>query len=163
MADYRNPGWLIDSKDRVTFLRERGHIFWEDINNTKNLNSINEQLAHKLLTEDGVVVLFFPEMEEVENFQQKMLNRGELKDNSNLKNFDGMPSMCHANSAALWEVGKGKFSIVTGFGLSTDGIWRRHTWCVDINNDIVETTESRVLYYGIKLTNEESKSFVGVM
>jgi hypothetical protein len=57
-------------------------------------------------------------------------------------------SACHDNCEELYQKGL----IVhryTGYALSSDGLWRFHSWGINNNGQVVETTESRVMYYGI--------------
>lgn len=54
-------------------------------------------------------------------------------------------SDCHNNALEL--LAKGKITEChSGFSLSNDGLWRHHSWGVDKNNRIVETTEIRLAY-----------------
>ena len=54
-------------------------------------------------------------------------------------------SQCHQNSKRLLIAGKIN-ALHTGYGLSSDSLWRQHSWGVDDNNKIVETTEPRIVY-----------------
>jgi hypothetical protein len=67
----------------------------------------------------------------------------------------GRPCRCHFNSARIWATDPSRYRIVTGFGLSDDGIWRRHSWVVT-TDVLYETTVKRVLYYGVELNEEEA-------
>lgn len=159
MSKYRNPEWIEQNTERVNTLRSRGHIFYDALQELKG--SLPENCANKLLKEDGAVVLLINNPIELPDFYSKLLERGEFVIPEKLDIFKGESSHCHSNSCALWCVGSGIVSLVTGFGLSEDGIWRRHSWCVrNKDNFIIETTEPRVLYCGIKLTYDESNVFV---
>ncbi|MEU7876077.1 hypothetical protein [Dactylosporangium sp. NPDC049140] len=57
---------------------------------------------------------------------------------------------CHRNVATLWIDGAIE-SIGTGYGLSDDGLWRQHSWGVDPDGVVVETTDPRRVYVGIVL------------
>ncbi|MDX1372791.1 MAG: hypothetical protein R3321_09995, partial [Nitrososphaeraceae archaeon] len=74
----------------------------------------------------------------------------------------GADCQCHRNSAALFEANEPKVKIVTGYGLSRDGIWRQHSWCIDEYNNVIETTIKRIAYYGFVLTNEEAWEVVSI-
>jgi len=54
-------------------------------------------------------------------------------------------SACHDNSAALVKSGKAD-CMITGFALSPDGLWRHHSWCMDADGIVIETTKSRLVY-----------------
>lgn len=78
---------------------------------------------------------------------------------------------CHQNSAELWadsmartDEGVGStLRIETGFALSDDGLWREHTWVRDMSGGgegtLIETTQARVAYWGIALTQQGSWVF----
>ena len=87
--------------------------------------------------------------------------RGQLWYGDNVKLMQGSPSNCHGNSAYLWEKKPKTRKIATGYALSDDGMWRQHSWVVELINGetiIVETTEPRVLYFGFVLSEEECLS-----
>lgn len=56
-------------------------------------------------------------------------------------------SDCHNNCDDLYKSNK-ITSVYTGFALSDDGKWRLHSWGIDRNGHIIETTCERVMYYG---------------
>ena len=65
---------------------------------------------------------------------------------------------CHGNSAKL-HLADPSFRIMTGYALSSDSIWRQHTWTIR-DGKVVETTEPRVLYFGFELApGDESNRF----
>src|SRR5215468_7774100 len=52
---------------------------------------------------------------------------------------------CHENVAELWSEHKtGLGGIGTGYALSSDGLWRQHSWGVS-EGRVIETTEVRVM------------------
>jgi len=59
----------------------------------------------------------------------------------------GQRNACHKN-AALLDDGR-TCRRFTGFALSDDGCWRLHSW-VMTPDGIVETTERRTLYFGVR-------------
>ena len=63
------------------------------------------------------------------------------------------------SSARLWANNKKKYSIATGFGLSDDNIWRRHSWLMTVNSDLIETTIAREIYFGTLLDNDIAGAF----
>lgn len=90
----------------------------------------------------------------------KILKRGVIQHGRVVRFMLGDPSQCHANSASVWSRDRERFSIVTGWALSNDGIWRQHTWVYDSRDKkIVETTEKHALYFGVQLTDAESEAF----
>jgi hypothetical protein len=74
----------------------------------------------------------------------------------------GRPSQCHFNSCRCWEANQDKAVLCTGYALSEDGMWRCHSWLVELRprrNKIVETTVPRVAYFGFGMTTDESWDF----
>lgn len=94
----------------------------------------------------------------------KLLARGELIYGRPLM-MPGEPSRCHMNAAHLWDehtaFKESKLELMTGYGLSRDGLWRSHSWCWWENRKLaVETTEARIAYYGFRLTEPEAEVFM---
>ncbi len=148
----------LDSYQR-SFLRRAGHIFYRNIAQKTDLSPM-ETLAQKILSYGGVVFLV-PESGEPDLV--RMLGRGEVFDCENPLIVKGQSNRGHNNSAWYWSGHDDKVEIVTGYGLSDDGIWRQHTWCRKIKGGrIVETTVPRVLYFGVRLTYKESEGFFKV-
>jgi len=86
-----------------------------------------------------------------------LLNKGQLIKGKVI--FKPMaPCQCHSNCAQIWDKNPKTCRIATGWALSTDGIWRQHTWILK-GKAVIETTELRTLYYGIVLADEEANNF----
>lgn len=101
----------------------------------------------------------FPAMEEDMNY---ILKYGQLwyGDKAILKR--GRPSKCHQNSCDLWVNNKEVTRICTGYALSSDGLWRQHSWlvwCRPRVNTIVETTVKRIAYYGYVMNTARCEQF----
>jgi hypothetical protein len=69
----------------------------------------------------------------------------------------GDPCQCHANSAALFDLGRAD-GIGTGYALSDDGLWRQHSWGVK-GTRVLETTVRREMYFGTVLRGERAEAF----
>lgn len=68
-------------------------------------------------------------------------------------------SACHRNIAALWLAKRNRLvGIGTGYALSNDGLWRQHSWGVR-RNSILETTKTRMKYFGRTIQGSEADSF----
>ena len=92
-----------------------------------------------------------------------IIERGQLWYGDNAIMKRGLPSRCHYNSAKIWETDKEKYRVATGYALSPDGMWRQHSWVIEVGpkeNRIIETTEFRVAYFGMVLTDEEAETLL---
>lgn len=89
-----------------------------------------------------------------------LLSRGILIDKPSDFLIQGEMCQCHKNSVFLWESNKRKYKIMTGYALSSSGIWHQHSWLIDKFNNIIETTVKREKYYGYILTPLEAESFL---
>lgn len=94
----------------------------------------------------------------------KLMTRGQLWYPKGLKMMRGENCQCHSNSARLWDANRegGKVFIATGYALSEDGMWRQHSWCIQVKPrsvNVVETTVPRTAYFGFVLNEEEAEDF----
>lgn len=114
-------------------------------------------LRDRLLTFGGDSVCLThgePDVEEI-------MELGQLWHGYGARRERGRASRCHHNAAALWKE-KG-YRICTGYALSDDGMWRQHSWCIDRRprtTKIVETTDTRVLYFGYVLDDGQTEDFI---
>jgi hypothetical protein len=96
-----------------------------------------------------------------ERYLEEILARGQVfKSSARVKR--GAVSQCHQNVAGLWSKRPRAMQIATGYALSADGCWRKHSWLIDLRKSkppLIETTEDRVLYFGVVLTAEEAVAF----
>ncbi len=69
------------------------------------------------------------------------------------------PCACHRNVSRLWRRKRsGLIGIGTGYALSSDGLWRQHSWGMG-RLGIVETTEARMKYFGQFLRGKDADLF----
>lgn len=121
-------------------------------------NPAIEILKQRLLKIGGWSVCF----PHIESDLVRILERGR-RFAGRAKMMKGEPCQCHFNSASLWENNRDISFICTGYALSKDGMWRQHSWCaIKTTNSykVIETTESRISYYGYILDSEESEVFL---
>jgi len=65
---------------------------------------------------------------------------------------------CHWNVASLWRQKEGSLvAIATGYAL-TKGLWRQHSWGIQ-RDAILETTESRESYFGLRMEGSEADAY----
>jgi len=70
----------------------------------------------------------------------------------------GRRSECHGNASRIWLDGRVAM-IGTGYALSGDGLWRQHSWGLTRREEVVETTEQRLRYYGLALGDSLALDF----
>ncbi len=119
------------------------------------------ELCAQLLDNDGVRVCI--PFVESRDFCRWLCAEGSIHSPEAAKLQLGKANDCHGNSARLWKTQPHTCHLITGYALSEhDGMWRRHSWVIDMDNHIIETTEERYLYYGIKLEPSYAQSFADV-
>jgi hypothetical protein len=130
-------------------------VEWARVKEKKNLQEWPElkPLQEKLLSLCGDWVALQPECD-----LKAILDRGRIFSGKII--FKKLASRnCHGNCCELWVENVGRYRIATGWALSTDGIWRQHTWLLS-GKRIIETTEPRIMYYGIELSDREALRFL---
>ncbi len=79
----------------------------------------------------------------------ELLLKGVFLTGENVLMEPGKPCRCHDNAALLADEHE-HVAIMTGYGLSVDGLWRQHSWCINtLNDQLIETTVARLIYFGI--------------
>ncbi len=140
-------------------IRVNGELFHKEGRDATNLVPFSQSPEYATLWERlldiGGIFVCHPVMEED---LLKILDRGVSYPTEGLRKRKMQRCRCHENSALLWSKLPGS-QIVTGYGLSADGLWRAHTWLWQ-KTRIIETTEVRTQYYGAALTTEEAESFI---
>ena len=107
-------------------------------------------LRRKLLSFGGeeIVPRDEPDLSEI-------ISRGKIfKEKAKLKIMKLIS--CHSNVVELYA--NKNYKIATGYALSSDGLWRQHSWCID-NKSIIETTKKRKKYFGFVLTDRKAHEF----
>jgi hypothetical protein len=120
----------------------------------------SNELRDKLLSFGGNDACIIEPEEDIEN----ILNYGQFWLGKSAISKKGKPNQCHYNSCNLWDSSDNasKTRICTGYALSSDGLWRQHSWLVLFkanSNAIVETTVKRVAYFGFIMDEETCKEF----
>jgi hypothetical protein len=110
-------------------------------------------LGEKLLQIGGERVVW----RECEPHLDDLAAHGELM-TGRVRKRRGQPNECHTNAAEIWASDVDRYQICTGYGLSTDGRWRQHSWLRDAKG-LIETTVSRTHYFGIVLTPQSAAHF----
>ena len=85
-----------------------------------------------------------------EQFVKDLIAQAKLWPSVGLRMRRGEPSNCHENSRRIASKHPQQYLRCTGYGLSADSIWRPHSWVWDVKRKrIVETTEKRLVYFGM--------------
>lgn len=114
-----------------------------------------KQLQDKLLALGGTKVIHLPD-----SYLQEHLKHGKSYEGYDAVLNEMEKSQCHSNSAKLWLLKPSTRRIATGYALSSDGIWRQHTWVIETNAHwILETTVPRTRYFGVEI-GQGNPSFV---
>jgi hypothetical protein len=114
-------------------------------------------LERRLLDLGGTFALLFLPDHQI----GELLDRGRHFPGARALYWQGEDSGCHTNASMLFVATKGAVRIASGYALSSDGLWRQHSWGVDAEDGrVVETTERRVRYFGFVLNDAESLFFV---
>lgn len=154
--------WNPMSEDWKSCCKERS--FWGQ-DTLKKMKQMHPQmddrlfeLRTKLLEFAGEAVCLPAYEEDLDN----ILSYGQFWLGNNVKHMKGEPSHCHSNTSNLWEQNKDITNICTGYALSDDGLWRQHSWLIwhkARSNQIVETTTSRIAYYGFVMSYDMCEDF----
>ncbi|WP_200213881.1 hypothetical protein [Micromonospora coerulea] len=110
--------------------------------------------CRRLLTHGGNLVV--PPMQPDADLDQ--LLTGAQPQGPAFRLLQGADNGCHANAAILWIDGT-VAAIGTGYALSDDGLWRQHSWGIDAEGTLVETTFERRLYLGLALSDIAALQF----
>lgn len=129
-------------KSTVTFLR--GKTWWNHIH-SKFQSYIDEKFP-------GTHLVAMPCVDSVDTIMKsnKIFIPGD-----NIKLYPMERGDCHNNVRMMFLLNTNmKMKTYTGYGLSDDGLWRFHSWISDENDNIVETTDKRLIYIGYDNTTE---------
>lgn len=158
MSEFNIPMEKPDT-EWVALLETKNCLLEQDDKNPKR-----QELKHVLKAAGFAAII-----DDADEVIDAILARGEFVKPVHAKYVSGFPNQCHYNSACYWNSNQEICSLMTGYALSIDGMWRQHSWCLlqkdprsekNIEETVVETTAERVLYYGFRLTNKEAESFV---
>jgi len=136
----------LQDKSRTEFLNK---AFANGISNIKEYLDLNEKLNEN---EENTLVL---PMGDTFNDIKRLLERGQFFEGKSTL-FLMEASRCHDNAINyyLWYKDNEpdvKVEIVTGYALNKDGLWRSHTLILVEDEKIIETTETRLKYFGVIL------------
>src|SRR5262249_6839610 len=119
-----------------------------------NAASPHEALEARLLGIGGKTVARMPDPD-----IGFLLARGEVFNGRKVKKVSGQAHRCHENVALHHLLSRGRLQICTGYSLSEDGLWCRHSWLHD-GRRVLETNVARCVYFGVRLDPVETARFV---
>lgn len=128
------------SRDRIAFLTSRP--WWN------TTYSIFQSYIEKIY--NGTHIVSTPEIEGTYSILK--INTIHIP-NQNTCIIKMDKSMCHNNCGKLYFSDQSN-RIFTGYALSADGLWRHHSWVLSKDDNIIETTELRLIYLGYDSTSE---------
>ena len=141
---------LIAAEGAAIF-RERNRIAFID-------EPLLADLEKRLLAFGGLIAI----LDQPEHDIEALMERGRCFPRVSARNCLGIKSACHSNVSALFALTDGMARIATGYALSSDGLWRQHSWGVDARDGyVVETTVRRHRYYGFVLDEAEVLLILG--
>jgi hypothetical protein len=139
-------GWLVF---RSNYMKEGASAV------TGDLDAATQAICARLLAIRGTRVA----VQAADTWSSPLiLHGGKLLSFTDIILKKGQRNRCHDNSAALWKKKPQSYLLVTGWALKQD-VWRRHTWLLDKQGRVVETTVPQELYFGVILTDEEAQAF----
>ena len=137
-------------------------ICQKGLSKNQNYNAKLLDLCRRLMDIGGISIVLPDFEEDIDD----ILKYGQLWDNITTHHMPGRPSQCHANSCDLWYNNRNAetfcVSICTGYALSEDGLWRQHSWLMQLKaraNVLIETTEPRIAYFGFAMTPPQCLKF----
>lgn len=127
----------------------------------------DELSLYERLLEDNDSTVVVPILREEEAELQALLTRGHFLPGMDVLLFKMENSACHRNAADLWLSGRepgcqsqaAGCTLMSGYALSDDNLWRQHSWVVTKEGQLVETTTPRSRYFGYVLEGEEAEAF----
>jgi hypothetical protein len=128
--------------ERREFLRTRTEKAFSESPHLKKL--------HDLLVGIGGEAVVLWNGSNRERFVNDLIELGKAELAHEVRMQPGEPGDCHENSQRLTSEHPQQYLLFTGYALSQDSVWRPHSWVRDLEtNSIVETTEKRVIYFGV--------------
>jgi hypothetical protein len=118
-------------------------------------------LRAKLLGIGGAEIVALPLSLGIDPFVPLLEKFGQVMEGRGVTYRRMEPSECHLNVARLWNErkrGSRLIGVGTGYALSDDGLWRGHSWGLN-KRGIIETTVSRVKYFGLPLVGKGADWF----
>jgi hypothetical protein len=138
------------TEDRPNFLRKR-------LKQAAEADPTILELREKLLSIGGIE--FVPPATVDPDVKELVQSGSVVHGTPQLHEMDA--SACHENVAKLWDREPRLLHYIgTGYALTSDGLWRQHSWGVTPDGTIVETTALRLVYFGLLLEGDKADRFV---
>ena len=132
--------------------------------NARNLRPSNPRDVEAIKTRLTALADYDLEYPELETLPLRLIHRhGQVYDVSGIKYKLMRPKRCHENAFLLYYLGIAKH-MCTGFVLnmwpdSNEKRWSQHSWCLDENNNIIETTAKVYgMYFGTVVPQSASST-----
>src|SRR3569833_866979 len=165
---YRNSSVDENTPPPVTIVEEPDGLSWSktllariatrvDATVDRSKLSATGKLVHKLLDLGGERVCILDD--EPEGYRHWMCLEGLPCNPKAVVYEPGEDNNCHRNCALIWQQDSAAYSIEPGYTLSADGLWRQHTWLIDKQGTLTETTTERTAYFGVRLYGQAARDF----
>lgn len=160
---------------QAAFLTDAGNVRWNSLKDAHRPRfrrilsaTLLERGGHEVAWEDDLLPLTDPDLLGDGQYmpfafdEALLVTQGQFH-TASIVRMTGQPCACHHNVARLFydrtdaDPQPRRLDIMTGYGLGTDGVWRRHSWAVPRHAPplIIETTEPRSAYFGVRLDARE--------
>jgi hypothetical protein len=158
-ANWRRPKTSYVNPSQKSFLDKKDEEFFSSLSELEAEK--HDELRSRLLRLGGdkVCTTFEEDIDDI-------LQRAEPFKGTKSRIKKGRDCRCHQNASYLWQDFPQQYRIATGWALSRDGIWRQHSWVVELlvnwemsGYHIVETTLRRLVYYGFVMDSDECAEF----
>lgn len=92
-------------------------------------------------------------------YNDALLERGQTWSSLETTVIPGTDVNAQRSVAMLWQKSSAYYRIAAGYALDAAGTWRKHVWLL-AQHKVQEVTLKYAVYYGILLSEKESKAFV---
>ena len=116
-----------------------------------------EKLCQTLLSIDGTMVCVL--FSERASITAPLTAGGELMKQDKASRTIGEVSKKHNSWGDLWKADRAAYRFMTGYSLWDDGMWRRHSWLVTKNNEMLATDPDAKIYFGFEISGLRAEIF----
>jgi len=116
-----------------------------------------EKLCQDLLSIGGTMVCVL--FSEPASTTTPLITGGEVMKHDKASLTVGEVSKNHDSWGQLWKDDRAAFRFMTGYSLWDDGMWRRHSWLVTKDNELLATDPDAKIYFGVEISGIRAEIF----